>query len=149
MWPHTFPERLASWAHLRTQAASLPLDQSLAAINSWWFQTPWRPYHLHWDDVETWPDPWQLIEENTYCDLAKTLGIVYTLYLTSHKKELCPEIRIYFDPRTNYCYHIAYLCHGKYVLNLIEGEVVNKEHINQQLKLKYRYTAIDLRLEQY
>jgi hypothetical protein len=41
------------------------------------------------------------------------------------------------------------LCGGKYVLNLIEGEILNKEHINQEFKLKHRYTAADLKLEQY
>ncbi len=88
-------------------------------------------------------------EENYYCDLAKVLGIVYTMHLTSHSSELEPEIRIYYDPETRYTYHIAYLCGGKYVLNLIEDEIVNKEHINQRFKLKHCYTAVDLKLEQY
>jgi hypothetical protein len=79
MWPHTFPERLAAWAQLRSQAASLPLDQALKIINTWWFQTPWRPYHLHWDDIATWPDPWQLLDDNVYCGLARSLGIMYTI----------------------------------------------------------------------
>ena len=79
MWPRTFPERLTAWAQLRDQAASLPLDQALAAINAWWFQTPWRPYHLHWDEIQTWPDPWQLLDDNVYCGLARGLGIMYTI----------------------------------------------------------------------
>jgi hypothetical protein len=142
-------DRLRHWKSLRKTLDSLPLDLAVRKAQEFWSTCTFCPFYLDPENVLTWPDPWQLIEENTYCDLAKTLGIVYTLYLTSHKKELCPEIRIYFDPRTNYCYHIAYLCHGKYVLNLIEGEVVNKEHINQQLKLKRCYTATDLKLEQY
>ncbi len=76
MWAHTFPERLTAWAQLRTQAAALPPAQALAAINSWWFQTPWRPYHLHWDDVKTWPDPWQLLDDNVYCGLEDILSDV-------------------------------------------------------------------------
>jgi hypothetical protein len=50
---------------------------------------------------------------------------------------------------SRYQYHIAYFANGKYVLNLIDNEVVNKEHINQELKLKHRYIAADLRLELY
>jgi hypothetical protein len=89
------------------------------------------------------------LEENYYCDLAKVLGIIYTLHLCDHGKNLKPELRIYLNTKTRHTYHIAYLCDGKYVLNLIEGEIVNKEHINQELRLKYRYTAADLKLEQY
>jgi hypothetical protein len=79
MWLYTFPERLTAWAQLRTQAASLPLDQALKLINAWWFQTPWRPYHLHWDEIQSWPDPWQLLDDNVYCSLARALGIMYTI----------------------------------------------------------------------
>lgn len=79
MWAHTFPERLHAWAQLRTQAAALPLETALATINTWWFQAPWRPYHLHWDDQLTWPDPWQLLDDNVYCGLARGLGIMYTI----------------------------------------------------------------------
>lgn len=79
MWPHTFPKRLHAWALLRSQAASLPTESALQAINHWWFQTPWRPYHLHWDDQVNWPDPWQLLDDNVYCSLARGLGIMYTI----------------------------------------------------------------------
>ena len=82
-------------------------------------------------------------------DLAKALGIVYTLHLSEHGPTLEPEIRVYYDPDSGYTYHVAYLCRGKYVINLIEAEVVNKEQINQRLKLKHCYTASDLKLEQY
>jgi len=141
--------RLDHWKKFRQDLGLLSLDQAVHQVNNFWQTCPFIPFFLEYDKVESWPDPWQLITENYYCDLAKSLGIVYTLHLTAHKDQLFPELRVYFDPNTRYYYHIAYLCRGKYVLNLIEEEVVNKEHINQQLKLKHRYTAIDLRLEQY
>jgi len=79
MWPKTFAERLESWAQLRTQASTADAETALAAINSWWFQTPWRAYHLHWDDRLLWPDPWQLLSDDLYCPLARGLGILYTI----------------------------------------------------------------------
>lgn len=141
--------RLGQWKKFREELSSMSLDQAVQEVNDFWQKCPFIPFFLEYNEVDSWPDPWQLITENYYCDLAKSLGMLYTLHLTTHKDTLFPELRVYFDQNTRYYYHIAYLCHGKYVLNLIEGEVVNKEHINQQLKLKYRYTAIDLKLEQY
>ena len=79
MWPKTFSERLESWAKLRHQCQKLSPEHALLQINLWWFQTPWIPYHLHWDDQLTWPDPWQLLEDNLYCSLARGLGILYTI----------------------------------------------------------------------
>lgn len=81
MWPKTFAERLESWAALKNHAAHSDLDTAITAINSWWFKTPWRAYHLHWDDRETWPDPWQLLSDDIYCPLARGLGILYTITL--------------------------------------------------------------------
>jgi hypothetical protein len=141
--------RLSEWKSFRDKLNQISLPAAINKTQELWQSCPFIPFFLEYDKVESWPDPWQLITENYYCDLAKTLGIVYTLHLTAHKDQLFPELRTYFDPNTRHHYHIAYLCGGKYVLNLIEGEVVNKEHINRQLKLKHRYTATDLRLEQY
>lgn len=81
MWPRTFDERLASWTKLRQQATLADPESALIAINSWWFQTPWCAYHLHWDDQPDWPDPWQLLSDNLYCPLARGLGILYTITL--------------------------------------------------------------------
>jgi hypothetical protein len=141
--------RLGLWKRFREELDLLPFDQAVLKVSEFWVRCPYIPYYLDYDQAQLWPDPWELINENIYCDLAKALGIVYTLHLTKYKSLLFPELQIYFDPNTRYYYHIAYLCDGKYVLNLIEHEVVNKEHINQRLKLKYRYTAIDLKLDQY
>jgi len=141
--------RLAYWKNFRNQLGSMPIKKALEDTQRLWQACPFTPFYLTIEQPESWPNPWELITENYYCDLAKALGIVYTLHLSDHGKDLNPEIRVYNDPVCQYQYHIAYFADGKYVLNLIEDEVVNKEHINQQLNLKYRYTAIDLKLEQY
>jgi hypothetical protein len=142
-------ERLRRWKSIRQNLNNICLTDAIAHTVELWQSCPFSPFYLDPETPADWPDPWQLLEENTYCDLAKVLGIVYTLHLSLHKSVLEPEIRIYYEPKTRYNFHIAYLCGGKYVLNLIEDEIVNKEHINQELKLKYRYTAVDLKLEKY
>lgn len=60
-------------------------SECLHAINHWWFSTPWIPYHLHWDDQDQWPDPWQLLHDNLFCSLARALGIVYTIELLDRR----------------------------------------------------------------
>jgi hypothetical protein len=79
MWCSTFEQRLAAWNSLRDRVRDQSKSDALTEINSWWQKTPWRAYHLHWDDRQDWPDPWQLLSDNIYCDLARGLGILYTI----------------------------------------------------------------------
>ena len=142
-------DRLDRWKSFRYSLNEFSIGKAVELTNELWAACPFTPFYLDPDTPQNWPDPWTLLDENYYCDLAKVLGIIYTLHLCDHGKNLNPELRIYTNTKTRHTYHIAYLCDGKYVLNLIEGEILNKEHINQELKLRYRYTAADLKLEQY
>lgn len=119
MWPHTFPERLAAWAQLRNQAASLPQAQALHAINTWWFRTPWRPYHLHWDEIQSWPDPWQLLDDNVYCGLARALGIMYTITMLDR-----PDLQdaVLTESGSD---NLVLVSQSKYILNWDADTVVN------------------------
>lgn len=119
MWPHTFPERLTAWAQLRNQTASLPLAQALETINVWWFRAPWRAYHLHWDDLETWPDPWQLLDDNVYCGLARGLGIMYTITMLD-RPDLQDAVMIESGGD-----NLVLVDKSKYILNWDAGTVVN------------------------
>ena len=119
MWSHTFPERLQAWADLRSQAASLPLETALEAVNTWWFQSPWQPYHLHWDDREIWPDPWQLLDDNMYCGLARGLGIVYTIAMLDRADlQDCHLV----DTGSN---NLVLIDKKKYILNWDSNQVLN------------------------
>jgi hypothetical protein len=120
MWPDTFEQRLAAWASLREQVQNLPTEQTLKAINSWWFAVPWRPYYLHWDDQPNWPDPWQLLSDNHYCNLARALGILYTITLLD-RADLGDATLILTDLGDN----LVLVEKSKYILNWDHDTVVN------------------------
>jgi len=142
-------DRMRAWRDFRTSIESLPVEQALAQTAELWAGVPFVPYHLDADTFESFPDPWTLIYENTYCDIAKCLGIVYTMLLTGHRTSLDVEIRVYEDVNTKHRYNLAWFEQGKYILNLIDGEVVNTKQLRQTLELKQQLTAVDLQLEQY
>jgi hypothetical protein len=119
MWHKDFGNRLAAWNQLRTQSLELPLDQAVSTINSWWFETPWIPYHLHWDERTTWPDPWQLIEDNLFCPLARGLGILYTIAIINH-----PDIESAVLAEVD-SDNLVLINKSKYILNWDRDEIVN------------------------
>ena len=119
MWPHSYQTRLQSWVSLRNHCQSLDLEQSLQQINQWWFAAPWRPYYLHWDDHAQWPDPWQLLNDNSFCGVARALGIVYTIILMEHEKIL--EVELVEVDHGN----LVLVNGGKYILNWDPEDIVN------------------------
>ena len=119
MWPKTFAERLESWAQLREQASTADAETALHAINSWWFQTPWRAYHLHWDDRAVWPDPWQLLSDDLYCPLARGLGILYTITMLD-RPDLQDAVLIEVDSD-----NLVLVDKKKYILNWDPEQMLN------------------------
>lgn len=120
IWPATFAARLDSWNQLRDQCQNLSVQSALEDINRWWFQSPWRPYYLHWDDQDTWPDPWQLLSDDIYCEVARGLGILYTVTLLD-RADLAPASLILTQDGTN----LVQVGREKYILNWEANTVVN------------------------
>ena len=130
MWPKTFAARLESWNLLRDQCQSLELESALDAINEWWFDTPWRPYYLHWDDQPTWPDPWQLLSDDVYCDVARALGILYTISLLD-RADMTPVALVLTETGDN----LVLVAKEKYILNWKKDSIVN----SLEFKIKRQY----------
>jgi hypothetical protein len=120
IWPATFAARLESWNLLRDQCQNLSAQSALEHINAWWFRAPWRPYYLHWDDQATWPDPWQLLSDDIYCELAKGLGILYTITLLD-RADLAPAELVLTAESGN----LVLATPEKYILNWASDTIVN------------------------
>ena len=146
MWKLETSERLARWRDFRKSLDALSLADACQATAEFWHTCPFNPYYLDPADPDSWPTAWDLITENYYCDLAKSLGIVYTLHFSNHTADLNPQIHIYNDPETGYVYNLSVLAQGKYVINFLDNKIVNIESINKKLKLKRCYGSEELKL---
>ena len=140
MWASTFAGRLESWYGMRQKCHALSVESTLITINSWWCTTPWQPYYLHWDDQLTWPDPWQLLNDNVYCDLARALGILYTISLLD-RADLTDATLVLSQDGHN----LVMVDKSKYILNWNSDTVVNTNQaieIHRQLsqsQIKQQY----------
>lgn len=119
MWPKSFEQRLESWTQLRTRVSNLDIETALAEINAWWFAAPWKPYYLHWDDKTAWPDPWQLLDDNIYCGLARGLGIMYTIAMLD-RTDMNDAVLTEVDSD-----NLVLVSKRKYILNWDEDSVLN------------------------
>jgi hypothetical protein len=117
MWKHLYQERLADWYHLRQAAAPLEQSQQLMLINDWWFRAPIVNHLINWENPQSWPTPWELLNNNGYCELARALGIVYTIMLVENYTDL----KIIQTKEDN----LVLVDGGKYILNWAPSEMLN------------------------
>jgi len=120
-----YPHRLKSWSTLRSKILSLPTSEKCIEIDNFWQRVPLINHYLHTDYIREWPDPWQLISDNTYCNYARALGMIYTLILTDTKNIALVEAK---DDNSNEVV-LVLVDNAKYVLNYWPDMVVNN-HIN-------------------
>lgn len=151
MWNHKPSDRLHEWKEFRENIGTLDVNEAVSKTSHLWSYAPYVTHYLNADAINEWPDPWTLLHENYYCDLAKALGMLYTLYLSTHYgndiKNL--EIQIYKNPTNNDVLNTVWIDHGKYILNLEFDTVVNKTQVNENLILIHSYAVQDLQLNLY
>lgn len=139
MWATNYDDRLVEWRDLRESTAKQDLDQCLLSVDDWWQQAPLVNHYLHIDDQANWPLPWDLIAENTYCDLAKCLGICYTLLLIKHKDINSLEI---IETQNEFLVAV----NNDSILNYYPREIVNR-HTLEDMKIMRVVDALSLNLE--
>jgi hypothetical protein len=147
MWKLEASERIAHWRAFRLTLSGKSLEQSIQATAEFWQSCPHKPYYLDPSEPETWPNAWDLITENYYCDIAKALAMLYTIAYSMHGQDLPMKICVYNDPDSGYDYNLAIFDEGKYIINLLDGQVVNINHINDRFKLKHCFDSAILKLK--
>jgi len=125
MWQSHSEKRLVAWADLRNSCKENPnLNEVITIIHDWWQQAPMVLRYLHCDLVNDWPDPWDLIAENTYCSLAKCLGMCYTICMLDRQD--VDDVCILEIDNNDY---IVRLNKGLYCLNWNIDKVVNMKQL--------------------
>lgn len=119
MWKTTYQERLLDWYQLRQRCERYNKEQAFYAINNWWWSAPMINRAIHWNDYPEWPGPWDLLLNDGYCELAKALGIVYTIMMIDNALYSNLELaRVEND-------NLVLIDHGKYILNWAPDEILN------------------------
>ena len=78
-------------------------------------------HYLHPDEIETWPNPWELLKDNSYCNYARALGMIYTLLQLGVKN--IDFVDALYDNREDVV--LVLVDNAKYVLNWYPDSVLN------------------------
>jgi hypothetical protein len=116
-----YDARLRSWYELRVQIEGTLIQNKCVEIDEWWQKAPLINHHLHPQDINTWPGPWDLLVENTYCTVARALGMCYTLLLVDETDIEMVEA----TDNNGEDVVLVLVDNAKYVLNYYPGTVLS------------------------
>jgi hypothetical protein len=104
MFDKTYEDRLISWVAFRQslEQSKDPIQDVIDCYNA----APTVSIHIDPWNQKTWPDPWELIQENQYCEFARVLGMCYSLQLTNRFNRSNFEIHISTDYNNSVNYYI-------------------------------------------
>ena len=116
-----YEHRLKSWYDLRKSLEDSDIKTSCLVIDNWWQRAPLVNHYLHPNDIDNWPGPWELIVENNYCQIARGLGMVYTLQLVGIKDiDFCLAV----DDNNEEC-ALVMVDSAKYICNYYPNTVIS------------------------
>ena len=122
-----YEQRLSEWSAFRDtlETSNDPLQDVIVRYDSFptvsSYTDPYTP--------SMWPSPWELVNENMYCDFCIVLGMCYSLQLTDRFSREKFEIHIGIDNKRSEHYYLLVV--GDRVLGLDNSTHV---HVDQALK---------------
>jgi|11BtaG_2_1085332.scaffolds.fasta_scaffold40588_2 hypothetical protein len=131
MWNLPTQERLLHWQAFRRHLDTLSFEQCVHETNKLWWQAPISNQYYCQTLSEQWPGPWQLIIDNVYDDIARALGMLYTVYYTQHSCKL----ELVCGKNESSEYNLVLVDDGKYALNWdtsVSVNTPNQEYITRR-----------------
>jgi hypothetical protein len=126
----TYETRLRSWYDLRKTLESADIQTKCVEIDRFWQSAPLVSHHLHPNDIDSWPGPWDLIADNTYCEIARGLGMIYTLLsLGVTDIDFCLAINDNSEEVS-----LVLVDNAKYVMNYWPDTVLNNKSTDFNIK---------------
>lgn len=127
MFNKSYEERLILWSRFRDsiEDSENPLEDLIDFYSS----APSVSIHTDPYDRTRWPNPWELLEENQYCEFCRVLAYCYSLQLTERFKQSAFEIHIITTPeQTRYVLYV-----DDWILGYEEDTIVHRSELPSNL----------------
>lgn len=148
MWDLKSGARLKLWRDFRLSLNEMPLTRALEEVSKLWSFAPFVNHYLDPATPKEWPDPWALLHENYYCDLAKTLGMFYTIALSEHGRCNTVELSILKHKKKKDLINIVSV-NNELILNYEFNTIVNRQKLSNFYLCVYNYTTEELNIQSY
>ena len=121
----SFESRILHWSQFREK---LGKDENpIQSVIDFWNQAPISPLSCDPFNQQTWLGPWDLIEDNHFCEFSKILAIYYTLVLTERFEDSYFEIQIVNDREAHELKYLLFV--DEYVIGYFYNHYIHQEDL--------------------
>jgi len=135
MFNKKYEDQLSLWRDFRMQLESSP--DPLQNVIDFYARAPLVSISTDPWDQKTWPNPWELLKMNEYCDFCIVLGMCYSLQLTERFLESKFEIHISTDHEKSKMYYLLFVDNN--VLGFNHDVYVDRTTLPQSLVSQREY----------
>jgi len=128
MFTKNFEEQLAAWKNFRNSLEES--EDPLRQVLEFYTQAPLTRISCDPWDQSTWAGPWELLEENQYCEFGIVLGMCYSLQLTDRFSGSNFEIHICTNNEKSETHYLLFV--DNQVINY-NNKVVSREELPDAL----------------
>lgn len=140
MFNKSYEQRLSDWRNFREQLEHC--DDPITATLQFYDSAPLVSIQTDPYTPSTWPSPWELLEENVYCEYCKLLAICYTLQLTERFSDSRFEIHIGIDRVESSTYYLLYI--DNTVIGYDENRHIHSDDVPDSLEVQYVHSMPNL-----
>ena len=135
MFNQPVDSRLTEWASHRRKLDEV--EDPLQTVWDFWHQAPFTPHNRNVDPYyqQSWPSPWEIIEENKYDDFTKALMIGWTLKLTKKYQNSKIELRTLVDSARTRQYNLLYI-DDNWVINYSDNGPIPTPEVPDSFRLE-------------
>jgi len=126
--------RQIAWYQLRQTLETS--EDPFSDVAKFFLRLPRVKFYTDPYDSSTWPTPWELIDENEYCEFNLILGMCYTMQLTERFKDCRPTINLAIDIVNKTVYYL--LCIDDRVYGYDDSWITMSE-VPKSLKMQKIY----------
>lgn len=135
MFDKTYEQRLALWRSFRESLETA--DDPIQLAIDFFKRAPQVSMAADPYTQSTWPDPWEMIKENSYCEFVKILAICYTLQLTDRFSQSHFEIHITQDKQRSSTDYLLFI--DDRVVGLAGDTHVHRNQVPTSSVSEYEY----------
>lgn len=149
MWNLSAEDRLAEWRDFRKEMGALPFDEAVKQTVHKWSYAPFVGHYLDRQSPNDWPSPWELVADGKFDDLAKALGMLYTLALSTHGTDHTFSLAQMTCSSCIEVYNVVIIDDGKYVLNYVFDEIIPSDKLEPSITVNQELSSEDLHLSRF
>jgi hypothetical protein len=133
-----FENRIAAWLAFRQELENH--SEPLQRVIDFWNKAPISSRTCDPFDQSTWLKPWDLIEDNHFCEFSKILAIYYTLVLTDRFKDSYFEIQVVNDREAHEIRYLLFV--DDYVIGYFYNRAIMQDELPMDLNIQASYPML-------